>query len=113
MNGHLGIAYALDTDAPLDLTFQTLLSGEDSWLGKGMEAAEGETVIFWKYGNTPEGQWLGAATVEFSKKMIKPGNERPTVHFWTGPLRSLTREERRACRRMADKPCQGGAWIDA
>jgi hypothetical protein len=99
------VAYSLLTEAPMDVTIQTLLSGEDSHLGKNVDMEQHVTQVFWFYGST----CLGKALVIY---MV--GKR----HFWTGPLRGLSREERKRAavleRLFAEDPKQdarGGRYV--
>src|SRR5579885_3173356 len=79
------IAYQLTQDAPLDLTFQGLLSGQHFNLGKRMDVTPGVSKVYFFYG----GLCLGVAPV--ADISTRKGR---TLNAWSGKLRAMTSAER-------------------
>lgn len=95
------LAYRLNSEAPLDLTVQTLMSGTHINIGKRMDLVPGRSLVFWFYGQ----QCVGVSDL-----LLYANREKRTAQLWTGPLRAMNIDER--MRTLGAKaPNRGGEYL--
>lgn len=95
------LAYQLNTEAPLDITIQSLISGTHVNLGKRMDLREGEDLAFWLYNEI----CIGVADI-----LLVTPRDKKTLQVWTGPMRALTPAERAFASDFRG-PARGGAYM--